>query len=238
MAKDKILNFFQQISTGLKKLPRQTGKQGSSYCGTNKIHYSIKNQVKRDFIKRWYKKHEEKISFADFISLINLLYKSNIYEEVTLGSELIGLNRQFRKRINPLLIDQWLDNLNGWAEVDSLCQSKFGASIFLPNWKTWKKLIIKLASSSNLNKKRASIVLLVKPVREVYNLKLKTLAFEIINKHKHHKEILITKAVSWLLREMIKNYRKDVESFININISSLPKIAIRETRRKLKTGKK
>ncbi len=238
MIKNKVINFYQQISAGLKKLPRKQSKQGASYCGSNKIYYNLKNQVKRDFIKSWYTKNKHHLSFADFITLVGLLYKSNVYEEVTLGSELIGLNCQFRERINPLLIDQWLDNLSGWAEVDSLCQSKFDAKIILANWKKWQKLLLKLANSGNLNKKRASLVLLTKPVRDTNNKELKNLAFHLIDKHKHHKDILITKVISWLLREMIKNYRQEVKNFLEKNSDSLPKIAIRETRRKLKTGKK
>ncbi len=235
---DKSRDFYQQISTGLKKLPHKEHKKWAAYCGTKKIYYNLKNQVKRDFIKSWYKKHKKELSFTDFISLLKLLYKSNVYEEVIAASELLGLNRQFRERINPLLIDQWLDNLSGWAEVDSLCQSKFSPEEILADWANWQKLFFKLANSANPNKKRASLVLLTQPVRQNNDSRLKELSFKLIDKHKHHKDILITKAISWLLREMINNYRQDVIDYLAKNADSLPKIALRETKRKLLTGRK
>jgi len=108
----------------------------------------------------------------------------------------------------------------------------------LANWEKWQQLLLKLANSPNLNKKRASLVLLTHPVREMRDGRLKTLSFLLINRHKHHKDILITKAISWLLREMIKNYRHEVVNYLEKNADSLPKTAIRETKRKLVTGRK
>ena len=52
------------------------------------------------------------------------------------------------------------------------------------------------------------------------------------------KEVLITKAVSWLLRSMIKYYRNEVTDYLNENKESLPKIAVREVSIKLETGRK
>lgn len=49
---------------------------------------------------------------------------------------------------------------------------------------------------------------------------------------------MITKAVSWLLRSMIRHYKQEVSDYVDANINTLPKIAVRETLVKLKTGKK
>jgi len=236
--KDKVLRFYQQISAGLEKLPHKGHKKWAAYCGTEKTYYNLKNAVKRKFIKDWYKAHKGDLSFHEFVNLITLLYQAGVYEEVTLGGELLSLNQKFRQQINPTILSQWLDNLSGWAEIDNLCQSRFGGKLILSNWSSWKILFLKLASSENISKKRASLVLLTRPVREIRDERLKTLSFLLTNKHKHHKDILITKAISWLLREMIKNYRHEVADYLEKNLDSLPKIAIRETKRKLATGKK
>lgn len=145
---------------------------------------------------------------------------------------------KLRKTVEPRYLDVWLNNAHGWAEVDSLCQSKFPASEVLANWKEWKGLLTKLASSDNVNKKRASLVLLTKPVRDSEDARLENLAFTNINKLKNHRDILITKAVSWLLRDLIKHNRQRVESYLKENGDTLPKIVLRETRTKLLTGRK
>jgi 3-methyladenine DNA glycosylase AlkD len=64
------------------------------------------------------------------------------------------------------------------------------------------------------------------------------LGIKNIEKLKHEKPVLITKAISWLLRSMVKNHKNEVEKYIKNNLESLPKIAIRETQKKLITGTK
>jgi 3-methyladenine DNA glycosylase AlkD len=61
-------------------------------------------------------------------------------------------------------------------------------------------------------------------------------AFRRIEKLKSEKEIMITKAISWVLRSMIRHYRSEVSNYVDQNAATLPKIAVRETRVKLDTG--
>jgi 3-methyladenine DNA glycosylase AlkD len=87
-------------------------------------------------------------------------------------------------------------------------------------------------------KRRASLVLLTRPLRESDDPRLARLAFAIIGRLKHEKDILVTKAVSWLLRALIKYHRREVEAYLEDNMDTLPKIAVRETRNKLQSGRK
>jgi 3-methyladenine DNA glycosylase AlkD len=64
------------------------------------------------------------------------------------------------------------------------------------------------------------------------------LAVETIDRLKPETPILITKAVSWLLRSMADRRPADVTRYLDANMATLPKIAIRETRTKLRTGTK
>jgi 3-methyladenine DNA glycosylase AlkD len=64
------------------------------------------------------------------------------------------------------------------------------------------------------------------------------MAIENIDRLKAEKEILITKAISWLLRSMVKHHRKLVEDYISEYNDTLPRIAVRETQVKLSTGRK
>ena len=49
---------------------------------------------------------------------------------------------------------------------------------------------------------------------------------------------LISKAVSWALRELSKTHRDLVSSYVETNAVRLPAIALREVRNKLNTGLK
>lgn len=63
-------------------------------------------------------------------------------------------------------------------------------------------------------------------------------AFENILTLCGEKDILITKAISWLLRSLIKHHKYAVQEFLDENHEQLPPIAVRETIQKLKTGRK
>lgn len=71
------------------------------------------------------------------------------------------------------------------------------------------------------------------PVRQSTDPRVSKLAFKIIDKLKGENHPLVTKAIFWLLRDLIKNHRREVEKYLEENQATLPKIAIRETKRKL-----
>jgi len=105
-------------------------------------------------------------------------------------------------------------------------------------WKTWKKNILKFSRKENIQLRRASLVLQCRPSRNSDDPKLRRLAFETIGRLKSEKEVLITKAVSWLLRSLAVKNGPEVLRYLQANQESLPKIAYRETMKKIKTGKK
>lgn len=144
----------------------------------------------------------------------------------------------FRKQIDPQVLDKWLIGVKGWGEVDSLCQSSFSATEILAKWDDWKKLITKFSQDRGIHKRRASLVLLCKAVRESDDKRLADLAFRNIEKLKGEKDVLITKAVSWLLRSLTEKHKEEVAKYLENNKETLPKIAVREVSRKLLTGKK
>ena len=131
-----------------------------------------------------------------------------------------------------------MDWLNGWAEVDSLCQNAFTAAEMLADWPAWKAQIDRFSTDANINKRRAALVLLTGPVHYSEDARFRDLALTVIERLKPERDILITKAVSWLLRSMTTRHREAVEQCLAEHAASLPAIAVRETRTKLATGTK
>ena len=75
------------------------------------------------------------------------------------------------------LLDHWLSFVCGWAETDVLCQSPFTAEDLLSRWDSWHQLLSKLSQDENVHKRRASLVLLTKPLRQSSDPRLSQLAF-------------------------------------------------------------
>jgi 3-methyladenine DNA glycosylase AlkD len=228
-------NLLQQLAAV--SMQKRSSGHGKAYHGTPHVFYNVNTTAKREIAKTFQKQHPH-LSYEDLIDILNALYAGESYEEKTLASLLCARYPKHRARITPSYLRVWLEHLEGWAEIDALCQPLFSARDMFSRWNEWRTALKAFSTSPRISKKRASLVLLTKPVRELKDERLKTIALGNIEKLKTEKDILITKAISWLLREMIKNYRKDVKEYLKQNHSTLPTIVVRETERKLKTGKK
>jgi len=231
------LEFLKELEKHAGQGTKYQKERDKAYIGTKKFSYTIKTPIKKQIVKDWIKRHP-KLSISDYIELLNSLYSGQSHDERSIAGKLLEFLPKLRKQLNPLLLKKWLSGAEGWAEVDSICQSNFSAEEMLSNWNVWKKMIAEFSSNKNIHKKRAGLVLLTKPIRESTDPRLSKLAFANIKRLKRENDILITKAVSWLLRNLIKNHREEVKRYIKENKNNLPKIAIRETTRKLLTGRK
>jgi 3-methyladenine DNA glycosylase AlkD len=232
--------YHAELLNELKIFPKVQDKDNywyHTYIGSRKISYKINAIKKKELVKNWLKKHPQ-LSSEEYIQLLNSLYDGKIHTEISIAGKILEFTPKLRKYIKPGILDKWLSNVEGWAEVDSLCQSNFTSDEMLDKWKEWKKLLISLSKNDNVHKRRASLVLLTGPVRHSTDPKLVKLSFINIDRLKGEKDILITKAISWLLRDLIKYNRNAVEIYLEMNKDQLPKIAIRETKRKLLTGRK
>lgn len=233
------MDYHAFVVDEINKAPKKpTGHFNSvSYMGTAHPFLGITNPNKYK-IAAAFKKQFPNITFEEMITLLNKLNKGKSFEEKTIGPMMLPRFKKIILRIQPEHIDKWLENLEGWCEIDTLCQSTFPPEFFLNNWNDWKKTLANWSKDKAVAKRRASLVLLCKAAGKNADSRLSALAFENIERLKHEKDILITKAISWLLRSMIETHPKEVAAYLKKNQDSLPKIAIRETRRKLETGRK
>lgn len=214
-----------------------SSKHNKNYIGSNKFSYSINTPSSRKLVKDWVKEHSD-LSLSEYTDLLNSLSLGKSHNEFSVIGKLLEYYPSLRKELNPKLLDSWLNHAEGWAEVDTICQGNFTADEMISHWSDWNKLIENFTTSKNVHKRRASLVLLTGPVRHSLDNRLSDLAFSNIDKLKKENDILITKAISWLLRDLIKYHRQEVEIYLDKNLNTLPKIAIRETKNKLKSGRK
>ncbi len=234
------MTLHQKITKSLNDFPITTNSKELSwvahYLGTTKKVLGIRSADIKALGKQYLKLVP---SSEKFYQLIFSLYQhGQTYEELSLAATIFGLGKKYRSNFKPAMLADWLSYTVGWAEVDSLCQSNFSALDILPHWDIWKPFLVSLSYSSDIECRRASMVLLNKPLRTSDDSRLRDLAFTQINTLKHEKEILITKAVSWLLRSLVKHHSPELKKYLADNQQSLPKIAYREALKKLTTGKK
>lgn len=207
------------------------------YLGTNKISHGFSSGQISLLVKTFLDKN--KLNETQSLNLLNSLYQNGTtYTEIALAGKILFFCKNNLKNFDPKNLDVWLDYTCGWAENDGLCQSNFSANILLSNWNDWQKNLKEFNKSPNINKRRASLVLLTKSLSQSNDSRLSELAFENIENLKPEKGILITKAVSWVLRALVKFHKEEVLSYLQNNKDTLPKIAYREALSKALTGKK
>jgi 3-methyladenine DNA glycosylase AlkD len=229
----------KSLLTELKKHQRKRthSQANDSYLSSGHIYYDVSVPARRAIAKAWLKENKA-IAPKQYEALLKSLVLGKSHEEKTLASLLLAGNRQGRASIGPQQLDHWLNHLVGWAEIDSFCQNVFTAEEMLGDWPAWERFLRKLAKDKNINKRRASLVFLTRPVHTSKDQRFAALAFENIERLKHEREIIITKAVSWLLRCMTTHHKRMVTDYIAAKRETLPAVAVRETLRKVRTGRK
>lgn len=208
-----------------------------SYLGNEHPRYPISAPKLRKIAQSWMREHRT-LTAPEFTAMLTSLIEGKSSTEKCMAGIMMDYATPDQRRFDPKLFDQWLDHLEGWAEVDAVCTGKYTIHELPADWKKWAPLLKRFSKSKNINKRRASLVLLCSPVRHNDDESMADAALENIMTLKAEKSVLITKAISWILRSMVKHHKKKVATFVDQNSDTLPAIAVRETRVVLKTGKK
>ncbi len=232
-------NYISVIKNLIQNAPKKEKNDFDpvKYFGSTHTYLGLSNVTKHQIAKSFHQMNPT-ISFERLITIIDALYTQESFEEKTMGPFILERYKSYPQQILPTHLNQWLETLEGWCEIDTLCQSTINADPILRNWKLWHDELRRFAIHPNINHRRASLVLLCKSVRTSDDPRLYDLAIENINTLASERNILITKAISWILRSLTINHKREVSLFIENHCSELPAIAVRETRRKIETGKK
>ena len=208
-----------------------------NYLGNSHPRYPISAPAMRNIAKGFIKKNAS-LSGRGVEGVLDSLFKGESFTEKVIAGILLDYLNKEQRVIKLKSFDRWLGLLEGWAEIDALCTGKYMEKEIPLHLGEWTPFLRKLSKSKTIGKRRASLVFLCSPVSHSADGKLASIAFENIESLKHETDGLITKAISWLLRSMIRHHRDAVEEYLSDNAETLPAIAVRETRIKLKTGKK
>lgn len=232
-----MTSFAQEFRDFVLTQATEKAGDGQIYSGSSAIHHGLSNPTMRHFVKNWSEKHPS-LSYDDWQDTLSDLYQAESIDERCLAGFMLGNYKQFRNDLRLSVLDAWIGCLEGWREIDTTCQSNYTAKDLLISWEDWQNFLVDLSQRDRIQHRRASLVLLVKPVRDSVDERLITTALENVERLKHEKDKLITKAISWILREAIKRHKQTVADYVSENRDTLPAIAVREFKKKYETGKK
>ncbi len=205
------------------------------HSGSPKRHYGLSNPTMRNFVKSWKARHSG-LGYREWEETLSRLYAGDSIDECCIAGMLLGQFPRFRRELPLPVLDTWIAGLRGWREIDTTCQSNFTADELLLSWNDWNRFLEVFSQKESISHRRASLVLMVKPLRDSDDSRLLERALKNVDALKSEKDILISKAVSWVLRSAIKNHTSAAQGYVASNAETLPPIAVREFRRKLETG--
>lgn len=201
----------------------------AGYLGTSK--YEILGVYTRD-IERIGRDLATQLA-DDWIPALVVLRAQNVFEAKVLATDIAVRKRKLFVKSQWPKFAKWLEDCEGWALVDNLSCDVL--SVFLTRWPELVENTSSWNRSKNLWKRRASLVVLVRPARTgQFAGDLLARMSALAGDH----DPMIYKAVSWGLRSLIKTHRSQVEQFIRDNEAVLKPAVVREVRTKLATGKK
>ena len=132
--------------------------------------------VRRTLAKNWLKEHRG-ITDTEFLAVVGSLFRGKSHEEKTLASILLAYHSSGRKAVGPKQLNAWLNQLVGWAEINSALHCFQRRKRLLANRREWERFIAALARHKNINKRRAALVFLTRPLRNSEDKRLGELGF-------------------------------------------------------------
>ena len=230
---------FAGLTAQLYALPTRAPDQAfiRRYLGTPRMVLGVRTDDLRKLAKSTVQQHNAAPD-AHWLALLDHLYGGDIFEQRALAGILLGALHPLRWRLDLARLRTWLAGQVGWAEVDTTCQSVWTDKEVLARWPEWDAFLADLSESPNVSLRRASLVLLVTPLRRSADPRLTQRALENVLHLQHERDRMITKAVSWTLRSMIATQPETVRAYLEANADSLQSTVVREVRTRLETGRK
>ena len=231
--------FLANLTAQLHTLPTSNPDQAfiRRYLGTPHPVLGVRADDLRRLAKATAKAHAD-WSDAQWLDLLDRLYAGDLFEQRSLAGLLLGGLHPLRHRLELARLRTWLTGQTGWAEVDTTCQSSWTDKEVLARWLEWDLFLDDLSQSGAISLRRASLVLLVTPLRHNADPRLTARALANAQRLQHERDGMITKAVSWVLRSMVAAQPETVRAYLEANAGALQSAVVREVRKKLETGRK
>lgn len=219
---DKRIISFLEAQT-----PVMAAEARATHVGTRSFLYGVSNAACRGILNS-VSQDINLLGREGQIALLDLLAGGTSHEEKSMVGFLLKMRPGLRAHLPPPILRRWISAFDGWAQIDALCQNVFTAEEMLTDWPGWNALLDELSRSTDERDQRAGLVLLVGPVRRVRDPGLVARAETSLRRALEFDGSLVQRAVSWLLREMVRRYAHEVERFLQLHESEMPGFVVRE----------
>jgi 3-methyladenine DNA glycosylase AlkD len=198
--------------------------------------YGVRVPHLRQIARDWQRAHKQ-VTHEDLMALVEMLWNGESQEERLLAIELLG---RYRRRIPDLTwdrFDRWRRKVDNWGLTDALGTGILGPWL-LADPEGRLDYLRDLIADEEVWSRRLALVATVPINRGHTGFTIPDLTLELIDRVKAGRHPMITKAVSWALRERTKTHPARVSVYLEENRDVLAAHVVREVSNKLRTGLK
>lgn len=193
----------------------------------------MRTAEQRRTIRAWLRERRD-WPWENIVALADAFWFGTPRDEA-IATELISLSRREIPQLSWGFFERWRKRLSTWHDTDGLGIYIFGPWLAANNARVTR--LEQLIRSDEICSRRLALVGTV-----ILNRRRATaipqLTLNLVSAVGSERDPLMTKAVSWALRELSKTNREVVARYLERNRERLPAIAVREVGNKLRTGLK
>ena len=207
----------------------------TSNAPTGRTVYGVRVPQLRRIARDWYRAHRE-LQPCDLEKLVEILWSGESREEQTLTVLLLEHYEHCIPDLTRAHFDRWRRGLESWEATD-------GLGWVLALWlsgdpDTRLGYLSDLIGDVDVWSRRMALVATVRINRGQLGPTIPCLTLQLIDRAVSERHPMITKAVSWALRELVRRHRDQVTRYVESNRQVLARHIVREVSNKLRTGLK
>ena len=198
--------------------------------------YGLRVPQLRDIARAWQRARKQ-IICEDLMALVEALWDGRSREERLLVIYLLGHYKRCIPGLTWAHFERWRQDLDNWEIADGLGQWVL-ALWLLGEPDTRLDYLRELIADEDMWSRRLALVATTPINRGHTGFTIPNLTLELVDRVKEERHPMITKAVSWALREMTKSHPDRVVVYLEENREVLAAHIVREVNNKLRTGLK
>jgi len=198
--------------------------------------YGLRVFELRKIVRTWRRDHED-VDREHLMMLVEALWDGESREERMLALELLQQYPRWIRDLTWAHFDRWRRDLDNWELTDVLGVGVLGLWMLHDTDARAERLWALLADEAVWSR-RLGLVAAVGMNRARKDLTFPELTLDLVDHVKEERHPMITKAVSWMLRDMVKRHPDRAAAYLEENGTVLAGHVVREVSNKLKTGRK
>lgn len=235
MTANQVQEWHAELLSAIESLADPAYREGSLMVAptAQRVH-GIRTPDNRRLAREWRRAHRD-VDPAVVLSLVEVLWNAESRDERALGLEILNLHPDIVRDLESARFDRWRLDIDNWGVCDFL-----GTRILGP-WVEAEpedrlKYLEHLVGDPHLYSRRLGLVASV--YLNTGGTEYGEWTLSQVDRLIDERDPMITKAISWSLRQMTRHQASIVEAYVDSRADRMAALPRREVRNKLRTGRK